>query len=107
MGCSNRDIDEETAWEIYIMAWNRLLECRDMLVPEWEEKMQGADLLAKFRAMDFMEIMKDAQLLEKVDIDLMLRTVDYIKVYENGMVVTIFWEGTEIEWRNQKGKSVI
>ena len=30
MGCSNRHIDEETVREIYIMAWNRLLECRDM-----------------------------------------------------------------------------
>ena len=42
--------------EIYLIAWNRLLESRKMLVPEWERKMQGDDLLAKFRAMDFMEV---------------------------------------------------
>lgn len=101
MGCSNRHIDEETVREIYIMAWNRLLECREMLVPEWEEKMQGDDLLAKFRAMDFMEITKDAQPLQEVDIDLMLRTVDYIKVYEDGMVVTVFLDGTEIEYKTK------
>lgn len=98
MGCSNRHIDEETVREIYIMAWNRLLECRDMLVPEWEEKMQGEDSLARFRAMDFMEITKDAQPLQEVDIDLMLRTVEYMKVYEDGMVVTVFLDGTEIEY---------
>lgn len=82
-----------------MMAWNRLLECRDMLVPEWEEKMQGEDLLERFRAMDFMEITKEAQPLQEVDIDLMLRTVECIKVYESGMVVTVFFDGTEIEYK--------
>ena len=37
---------------------------------------------------------------ERLDVDLMLRTVDYIKVHEKGVVVTVFLEGTEIEWKN-------
>lgn len=80
------------------MAWNRLLECRELLVSEWEEKMQGDDLLAKFRGMDFMEVTKGAQPIKVLDIDMMLRTVNFIKVYENGMVVTVFLDGTEMEY---------
>ena len=98
LGCGNRHIYEEMLIEIYLMAWNRLLECQEMLMPEWERKMQGEDLLAKFRAKDFMEITKDAQPIKELDIDMMLRTVDYIKVYESGMVVTVFQDGTEIEY---------
>lgn len=98
LGCGNRHIYEETLIEIYLMAWNRLLECQEMLMPEWERKMQGEDLLAKFRAKDFMEIAKDAQPIKELDIDMMLRTVDYIKVYESGLVVTVFQDGTEIEY---------
>lgn len=101
MGGSNRHIDEETVREIYMMVWNRLLECRDMLVPEWEEKMQGEDLLERFRVMDFMEIMKEEQLLQEVDIDLMLRPVECIRVYKNGRVVTVFLDGTEIEYNSK------
>ncbi len=97
LGCANRHIDEETLIEIYLRAWNRLLECREMLVPEWERQMQGEDLLAKFRAMDFMEITKEAQPIKELDIDLVLRTVDHIKVYESGVVVTVFLDGTEIK----------
>jgi len=100
LGCGNRHIYEDTLIEIYLMAWNRLLECREMLVPEWEEKMQGEDLLARFRAMDFMEITKDAQPIKELDIDLMLRTMDYIVVYESGRGVTVFLDGTEIEWES-------
>ncbi|MDU7031061.1 MULTISPECIES: recombinase family protein [Robinsoniella] len=99
MGCTNRHIDEETLIKIYILAWNRLLESREILVPEWEEKIQGEDLLARFRAMDFMEVTKDAEPIKKLNIDLMLRTVDYIKVYESGMVTMVFLDGTEIEWK--------
>lgn len=87
MGYGNRHIYEEILIKIYQMAWNRLLECREILVSEWKEKMQGEDLLARFRAMDFMEITKDAWPIKELDIDLMLRTVGYIKVYENGRIV--------------------
>lgn len=101
LGRGNRHIYEDTLIEIYLMAWNRLLECMEMLVPKWKRKMQGEDLLAKFRAMDFMEITKDTQSLKELDIALMLRNVRYIKVYESGMVMTVFLDGTEIEWKTE------
>lgn len=101
MGCANRHIDEDTLVEVYLMAWNRLLECREMLVPEWVKKIQGDELLVKFRAMDFMEFTEDAQPLQELNVDLMLRTVDYIKVHENGMVETVFFDGTKIELKSK------
>ena len=58
--------------------------------------MQGDDFLAKFRAMDFMEVTKDVRTIKELDIDLMLRTVNHIRVHENGTVVTLFVDGTEI-----------
>ena len=85
--------------EIYMMAWNRLLECWKMLMPEWERKMQGNDLLAKFRAMDFMEVTKDARTIKELDIDLMLRTVNHLRVHKNRTVVTLFLDGTEISMK--------
>ena len=56
--------------------------------------------------MDFMKITKEAQQIKKLDIDLMLRTVDYIKVYESGVVVIVFLDGTEIERKNEDEKNV-
>lgn len=77
-----------------------------MLVSEWKEKMQGEDLLARFRAKDFMEITKDAQPIKELDIDLMLRTVDCIRVFENGVVVIVFLDRTEIEYAEIERKWV-
>lgn len=102
LGCSNRHIDEATVRKIYFMAWNKLLGCRDALLPEWKEKTQGEDLLARFRAVDFMELTEHAQPIQELDVDLMLRTLNHIKVYESGVVVTAFLDGTEIEYRTEE-----
>lgn len=51
--CGNRHIYEETLIEIYLMAWNRLLECRDLLMPEWEEKIQGGGFAGEVRGDGF------------------------------------------------------
>ncbi len=101
LGCSNRHIDEDTVRKIYFMAWNKMLECREALLPEWKEKAQGEDLLARFRALEFMELTEHAQPIQELGVDLMLRTLDHIKVYESGVVVTVFLDGTEIEYKTE------
>lgn len=46
-----------------------------------------------------MKLTEHAQPIQELDVDLMLRTLDYIKVYESGVVVTVFLDGTEIEYK--------
>lgn len=99
MGCSNRHVEEATLRKVFIQAWNTLLENREQAVPEWEEAMKRDDLLARYRAKKFLELTKKAQPIDELDTDLMLRVLDYIKVYEEGMLVVVFLDGTEIEYR--------
>lgn len=48
---------------------------------------------------------RDAQ---ELDVNVMLRTLDHIKVYESSVVVTVFFDGTEIEhYTEQKEKKDI
>lgn len=49
-----------------------------------------------------MELTEHAQPIQELDIDLMLRTLDHTKVYESGVVVTAFLDGTEIEYRKEE-----
>lgn len=46
-----------------------------------------------------MELTENAQPIQELDVDLMLRTLDHIRVYESGVVVTVFLDGTEIEYK--------
>lgn len=102
LGCNNRHVEESTLINIYLMAWNRLLECREILLSEWEEKIKTGNSLTKFRMLGFMEATKIPQFVAMLDINLMLQTVDHIKVFESGVILTVFLDGTEIEWVNKE-----
>lgn len=99
MGCSNRHVEEATLRKIFINAWNTLLENRGQAVVEWEQAMAGDDLLARYRAKDFLELTEKAEPIDERDTDIMLRVLDHIKVYEEGMLMVVFLDGTEIEYR--------
>ncbi len=69
---------------------------------EWEEKIKTGNSLTKFRMLGFMEATKIPQFVAMLDINLMLQTVDHIKVFESGVILTVFLDGTEIEWVNKE-----
>lgn len=63
--------------------------------------MQGEDLLAGYRAEKFVEYTKDAEPPKEMDTDFMLKTLDHIKVFEDGTLRVIFLDGMEIEYASE------
>lgn len=102
MGCSNRHVEEETLVKAYLMAWNALVENREAFMERWKEQMQSENLLEGYRAEKFIEYTDGVQPLTEMDADFMLKTLDYIKVFENGTLLVVFLDGTEIECRSEK-----
>lgn len=49
-----------------------------------------------------MELTEHARPIQELNVGLMLRTLDYVKVYESGVVVTVFLDGTEIEYKAER-----
>ncbi len=43
-----------------------------------------------------------AQPLTEMDTDFMLKTLDHIKVFEDGTLLVVFLDGTEIECKNEE-----
>ena len=101
-GCDNRHVEEETLVKAYLMAWNALVENRESFLEQWKQQMQGEDLLVGYRAEKFVEYTKDAKPLKEMDTDFMLKTLDHIKVFEDGTLLVIFLDGSEIECRSEE-----
>ena len=101
-GCDNRHVEEETLVKAYLMAWNALVENRESFLEQWKQQMQGEDLLAGYRAEKFVEYTKDAKPLKEMDTDFMLKTLDHIKVFEDGALLVVFLDGSEIECRSEE-----
>ena len=85
----------------YLMAWNALVEDRENFMDQWKEQIQGEDLLAGYRAEKFIEYTDGAEPLMEMDTDFMLKTLDHIKVFEDGTLLVVFLDGTEIECKNE------
>ncbi|MEG0722312.1 MAG: recombinase family protein, partial [Lachnospiraceae bacterium] len=101
VGCNNRHVGEETLEKAYLMAWNAVLENRERCLVKWKKQMEGEDLREKYHAIRFVELTESAAVTEELDIGLMLATLECMKVCEDGMLLVRFYDGTEIECRNE------
>ena len=64
--------------------------------------MQSKNLLEGYRAEKFIEYTDGAETLTEMDTDLMLKTLDHIKVFEDGTLLVVLLDGTEIECKNEE-----
>ena len=102
MECVNRHVEEETLIKAYLMAWNALVENREDFMEQWTEQLQSENLLESYRAEKFIEYTDGAKPLTEMDTDFMLKTLDHIKVFEDGTLLVVFLDGTEIECKNEE-----
>lgn len=84
------------------MAWNYIVENREQFMGKWHEKMDSDDLTFSFRARQFVKLAENAASIENMDLELMLKTLDNIKVFEDGMLLVRFMDGTEIECKSEE-----
>ena len=69
---------------------------------QWTEQLQSENLLEGYRAEKFIEYTDGAEPLNEMDTDFMLKTLDHIKVFEDGTLLVVFLDGTEIECKNEE-----
>ncbi|GAA0109235.1 recombinase family protein [Clostridium tertium] len=97
LGCTSRHVEETVLKEVFILAWNTLLENSDEIKKRWERYAEFGNPLEQYRALQFADMTEDATKITSCETDFLLRTLDHIKVYESGKLVIKFMEGTELE----------
>lgn len=97
-GCNNRHIEENTVEQVFVIAWNNIIDNIESCKAKWEMQANGDDLLTAYRARDFLELTENQKQIDKVDTDFVIRVLDNIAVYENSKIVVKFYDGTEIEY---------
>ncbi|WP_279230906.1 recombinase zinc beta ribbon domain-containing protein [Clostridium tyrobutyricum] len=102
IGCNNRHVDEVTLEKAFVMSWNDILENKAHFIEKWKRQTQGDDLLLAYRAERFIALVQDAEPIEAMETDFMLETLDHIKIFEDGLLLVVFLDGTEIECKNDE-----
>ncbi|MDO4300082.1 MAG: recombinase family protein [Clostridia bacterium] len=98
-GCTNRHTDEETLVKAFLMAWNTVLDNREACLEKWNTQKKSDNLLEAYRAKRFIEYTEDTTPVNEFKTDFMLKVLDHIKVFEDGMLEVTFLDGTTIECR--------
>lgn len=97
LGCANRHIEESTLEEAFVMAWNEIFKNKEYFSQKWEEQKKCEELLKVYRSKGFQEAIQAGRKIEKLDTDFVLKILDHIKVFEDGVLAVTFLDGTEIE----------
>lgn len=102
IGCNNCHADESTLEKAFVMSWNAILENKENFIEKWKSQSQGDDLLLAYRAERFIALVQDVELIEAMETDFLLQTLDHIKIFEDGLLLVVFLDGTEIECKNNE-----
>lgn len=96
MGCANRHIDESTLEEIFVKAWNSLMENKEACMQKWERMRKGKNSLLAYRA---EQLIKYANMdMQKFDAEQMHRILECIMIFETGKISVRYLDGTIVEF---------
>ncbi len=59
-------------------------------------------MLEGYRAEKFIEYTDGVEPLTEMDTDFMRKTLDHIKVFEDGTLLVVLLDGTEVECKNEE-----
>lgn len=99
VGCRNKHIDDEVLYKAFISAFNALVENKEHFMEKWKQQLESEDLLKRYRAREFINILEDATSIEVFDIDLYFKMNEKLTVFEGERIVVSLLDGTEIECR--------
>lgn len=93
----SRHIDDGVLYQAFVGAFNIMVENKDYFMRKWQEGLVGDNLLQRYKARQFIEMITEAKVMVEFDIDLYFALVEKMTVYDGGRVVVSLLDGTSIE----------
>lgn len=95
--CTNKHIDDKALYQAFISTFNAMIENKNYFMDKWKQHLESENLLQRYKAKQFIEIMKHAEAIEKFDMNLYFKTIEKMTVFEGKKIVVTLLDGTEIE----------
>lgn len=89
--CNGVRIKDAVPEEIFIKAWNELVENK-----EWQHTASDREPLEKYRLVELIRLTKSEGIISKMPYELMLKTLNYIKIDLDGAAEAIFLSGPKV-----------
>ncbi|WP_243238897.1 hypothetical protein [Clostridium botulinum] len=64
---------------------------------KWKEHLKNDNVLVRYKAKQFMGILKNAKPIKEFDMDLFFRIIEKLTVFEGEKIIVTLLDGTKIE----------
>ncbi len=96
-GCENKHIDDRVLYQDFVNTFNTMIENKDYFMEKWKLHLKSDNLLQRYKAKQFIEIINHAKSIENFDMDLYFKVIEKMVVFEGEKIIVTLLEGTEIE----------
>lgn len=95
--CDNKHIDDRVLNLAFINTFNAMIENRDYFMEKWKEHLKSDNVLIRYKASQFLNIVEGAEPLKEYDINLFFKITEKMIVFEGKKIIVTLLDGTEIE----------
>lgn len=95
--CENKNIDDRVLYQAFINTFNAMIENKNYFMEKWKGDLKSDNLIQRYKANQFMEIIENAGPIDEFDMDLFFRIIEKMTVIEGQKIIVTLLDGTEIE----------
>ena len=96
-GCESRHIDEGVLYQAFVDVFNAMIENKAYFIGKWQERLGSDNALVRYKAKQFIQVMKEAELMKAFSAELYFALVEKMTVFEGGRLIVCLLDGTDVE----------
>jgi hypothetical protein len=95
--CENKHIDDEVLYKAFVNTFNAMLENKDYFMEKWRDGLKSEKALIRYKSRQWINTIENAELIKKFDVNLFLKLIEKMAVFEGEKIIVSLLDGTEIE----------
>ncbi|MBP2628435.1 MAG: hypothetical protein H6Q68_3146 [Firmicutes bacterium] len=96
--CESKHIDDGVLYQAFVGAFNAMIENEDYFVEKWQERLESNNLLQRYKAKQFIEIITEYKPIAEFDIGIYFALVEKVSVHAEDRLTINLLDGTEVEF---------
>ena len=96
-GCDSKHIDDGVLYQAFVNMFNAMIENRDYFIGKWQEGLKSDNVLVRYKAKQFIQVMKEAEPMKAFNTDLYFALVEKMTINDVGGLIVRLLDGTEVE----------
>ncbi|MBE6087949.1 MAG: resolvase [Clostridium beijerinckii] len=96
-GCKNKHIDDKVLYQTFINTFNPIIENKNYFMEKWKDSLKSENVLVRYRSKQFIKVIEKVEQIKEFDVNLFLKLIEKMTVFEGEKIIVNLLDGTEIE----------